>query len=129
MGNERILIDTNILIEYFRNKRKEETILVRLSENYDLFISVLTKYEFSIGVNQYQSDLSSKILNNFGVINLTDSEITIAVEIYKDLKKNNLLIPTMDILIAATSISKKMKLATLNHRHFQRIKDANVLEV
>jgi tRNA(fMet)-specific endonuclease VapC len=129
MGNERILVDTNILIEYFRNKKKEETILLRSLTNYDIAISILTKYEFSIGINPEQYDQSLKILEKFEILDLTNSEISKAIEIFKNLKKKNLMIPTLDILIASTAISNQMKLATLNLQHFQRIEGIKILEV
>ncbi len=47
-----ILLDTSILIDYFRKKNKEKTILYHLfSEEEDLAISVIPKYELMFGIN------------------------------------------------------------------------------
>jgi len=50
-----------------------------------------------------------------------------AIEIYKQLRKKNKMIDLADILIAATSISYKLPLATLNLKHFQRISGLEIV--
>lgn len=49
MEYEQLLIDTSILIDYFRKKKVENSILFHLVDNYDLNISVITEFEFLIG--------------------------------------------------------------------------------
>ena len=44
-----------------------------------------------------------------------------AVKIYKQLRDSNKIIDLADILIAATAISNKIPIATLNIEHFSRI--------
>ncbi|MCP3928276.1 MAG: type II toxin-antitoxin system VapC family toxin [Bacteroidetes bacterium] len=50
-----------------------------------------------------------------------------AVEIHKDLKINNKLVEIPDLLIAATALSRGLKIATLNKKHFQRIQGLEVI--
>lgn len=52
-----------------------------------------------------------------------------AIEIYKELKKKTKMIDLADILIAATSISQKLPLATLNLKHFQRINELEIINL
>ncbi|MBI9039220.1 MAG: type II toxin-antitoxin system VapC family toxin [Bacteroidales bacterium] len=51
----------------------------------------------------------------------------IASEIYKELKQQNNLIGTDDILIAATAISHNFRLATLNTKDFKRVRNIKLL--
>ena len=60
MENRKVLIDTSILIDHFRKKVKTKTFLANLILNYNLFISIITDYEFRAGSN----DLNRKIVNN-----------------------------------------------------------------
>jgi predicted nucleic acid-binding protein len=51
----------------------------------------------------------------------------IAANIYLDLKNRSQLIPTDDILIAATAIRNDLQLATLNTKGFKRINGLEIL--
>ncbi|MEI6747237.1 MAG: type II toxin-antitoxin system VapC family toxin, partial [Methylococcaceae bacterium] len=44
-----------------------------------------------------------------------------AAKIYQDLKSKGLLIEAEDLLIAATALGNRMKLATGNVKHFARV--------
>ena len=51
-----------------------------------------------------------------------------AVKIFKQLKHENKLIEIPDILIGSTAIVNKIKLATLNRKHFERIEGLDIIE-
>jgi predicted nucleic acid-binding protein len=64
-----ILLDTSILIDYFRKQNKEKTILYHLfSEEKDLVISVISKYELIFGSNHQQDLFWIALLQNFFII-------------------------------------------------------------
>ena len=50
-----------------------------------------------------------------------------AVEIFQLLRKNNKIIETPDLFIAATALSKGIPIATLNKKHFERIEGLEVI--
>ena len=50
----------------------------------------------------------------------------IAAETFRELKRRNTLIEFRDILIASAAISERIPLATLNTKHFERIKALNL---
>lgn len=52
----------------------------------------------------------------------------IAIEITKELKKRNNLIEIPDIFIGATALARKIKIATLNKKHFERISGLELIE-
>jgi predicted nucleic acid-binding protein len=49
LENRRILIDTSVLIEYFRKKRKDLTLLYKLSIDYKLYTSSICYFEYKLG--------------------------------------------------------------------------------
>ena len=46
---ENILIDTDIVIDYLRSKKKDSTELVRLLRNHSLHISAISEFELFLG--------------------------------------------------------------------------------
>ena len=44
---ERVLIDTDVVIEYLRSKQKSSTALIRLLENHDIFFLLFLSSSFS----------------------------------------------------------------------------------
>lgn len=50
MATETILIDTSILIDFFRKQEKSKSALVQLSNQYRFCISAITAFEVKIGI-------------------------------------------------------------------------------
>lgn len=123
---EVICLDSSVLIEYYRKTKKEKSFLFQLAGKYNFKIPAIVKYEI------YKGDKKGDPLWN---TTFADTEIfpfdgesaEIAAEIYLDLRNKNRLIPTDDILIAVTSLRNKLKLATLNEKHFSRISGLDII--
>jgi predicted nucleic acid-binding protein len=125
-----ILLDTSILIDYFRKQNKEKTILYHLfSKEEDLAISVITKYESMFGSNHQQDLFWIALLQKVNIISLDESIIDETVRIKKELKTKNQEIGLADMLIAATAKFHQFKLATLNINHFKRVNQLQILEI
>ena len=125
MAKEKeICLDTSVLVDFFRKKRKDKTFFFELSQEYDSFCtSVVTEYEIKIGNSTEQKDFWETFFEKLKVLPF-DSEVNrIAVEIHDELKSQNKLIEIPDILIAATAIRYGVPLATLNRKHFERIRN------
>lgn len=123
-----ILLDSSVLINLFRKKVKSNSFFFKLLKDETEFgISSVTHYE--IGIGNKDSDNKYWVeLNNNLVIFLFDKDCSIeATNIYLGLKKENKLIDLADILIGATAIANNLKLATLNIKHFSRIKDLELV--
>lgn len=126
MGSRRVLIDTSILIEYFRKRDKTKTLLFKLIKNdYHLAVSTITYFEY---LNGSANELFSKKL--FSIIEIKsfdEFQSKKASEIFKDLKRKNLLVDFRDILIAACALCENIPLCTLNIKHFTRIENLTIL--
>jgi tRNA(fMet)-specific endonuclease VapC len=90
MASKIILIDTSILIEYFRKTDKSNSTLYKLyAQDYDFCVSAITESE---------------------------------------LKQKRKQIGIADLLIASTAISNKLRFATLNKKHFDRIESIEMID-
>ena len=125
-----LLIDTSLLIDYFRKPNKEKTFFYELAGKYtSIAISAITKYEIMVGNSPKQEDFWQQLLSTLQVIAFSDQEAEEAALIQKELKRENKLIGFADIAIAATARVHSLEIATLNEGHFKRIRDLKLLPV
>jgi len=116
------MIDSCILIEYFRKADKSKSTWFKLIDSgFDLAMSVIVKYEVCSGATPQQIDFWKDLLADVSILPLEEYCVDEAVTINAQLKLDRKQIEVADLLIAATAISNKMPLATLNKRHFERI--------
>ena len=125
---DKILIDTDILIDAARNVETAKNKLKELNKNSVICISVITLMEMLVGCeNKREQKVVEKYLNNFIIIPVTDIISTKAYELLKKYRlSHGLLIP--DSLIAATSISEEISLITKNQKDYKFITDLKLLK-
>ena len=122
MPSNAVALDSSVLIEHFRMKNKDNSLLRRLmSEFEELSASPLVLYEIQIGQTESWLLDSTAILDNLTVLPFGEEVVTKAATQHQKLKQANKLIDHFDILIAATAIVQDVPLATLNRKHFERI--------
>lgn len=123
------MLDTSILIEFFRKTDKKNSRFYQLSDLFDSFsISVITEYEIFVGVNSVvQKDYWNAFLKKMDIVSLDSEIIQTAISINEDLKKTKNLIESADLFIAATAINNNLPIATLNRKHFERINGLNLV--
>lgn len=125
-----ILLDSSVFIELFRKSSKEETLFHKLALSGNSFgISAITCYEVGIGNRNPQlKDYWEKLIGQMSILPFNKECSLIAIEIYFDLLKKNKMIDLADIFIAATAITNKIPIATLNIRHFERIHNLEIIK-
>ncbi|MCX6153167.1 MAG: type II toxin-antitoxin system VapC family toxin [Candidatus Kapabacteria bacterium] len=123
IGTGRILIDTSILINYYREKNIEKTMFYQLTSVYDFSISIITEFEFLVGFNDEKLDFAKEIIKEMQIFNINKDISEIARRLYIKLKKINKMIPFTDLFIAATAVYHQLPLATLNKKHFENIEE------
>jgi len=123
-----ILLDTSVLIDYFRKTKKANAFFVDLADQYDHFVvSVITKFEIYIGCTDSQKPFWDGIFENMVVLPLDNACIEAALNIQLQLKKVSKQIDFPDLLIAATAQQNGLPLATLNTKHFSRVEGLEVV--
>ncbi len=119
-----ICLDTNILIAHKRAKiaDKDQTVLYRLAtQGYRFAVSSITVYELLRGDNQDEDRYWKTMFANMEILPFDSACAEQAAKIYKNLKQKGQLIEAEDLLIGATALHHRLKLATGNLRHFERI--------
>ena len=121
MEDSRILIDTSVVIDHFRKKNKQKSLLYELAAENILFLSAISKFEFLVGTKLTQIRQTKEIIGGFYILSFNSHVADIASDIGKKLRTKNKIIEFRDIFIAATAIANDMPLSTLNIKHFERI--------
>lgn len=128
MEDRRILIDTSVVIDHFRNKNKQKSLLYELSKDNKLFLSAISKFEFLVGTKPSQISQTEKLIEGFFILSFNSNVAAVASDIAKELKTKNRIIEFRDIFIAATAIANDIPLSTLNVKHFERIDDLKLID-
>ena len=130
MATTRVLVDTSIIIDFLRKKRKDRSVLWRIKEDSVCFMSAITLFELFSGAQNERHLEDVKIISNWiEAIYFDDETARLSAVIYRNLKGKNQLIEFRDIFIAATAKQHGLFVATLNSRHFERIKGVTLLEL
>ncbi len=128
MADKIIMVDTSILIDFYRKTDKNNTVWVALlRQKFDFAISSVTKYEIYAGATEGQLQFWNSILQAIHVIPLDETSVDTAVTINKTLKQKRKQIDLADLFIAATAITHGFAFATLNRKHFDRIDGLNII--
>ncbi len=119
LGKDKILYDTDIIIDFLKGNIKAKEILTKNNER--RFISVITVCEIYAGMRSGEEHAIQSLINYFEVVEL-DKEIARLGGLYKQqyFKSHNVTLP--DALIAASVTHYKMILKTLNIKHYPMIK-------
>lgn len=121
------LIDTSVIIDFLRRPNKKECWFYTLSLKHSLAISIITHAELYSGKSIWKSSKNKKyldtIISKLDIINLDIPISTLGGRI-----KSNLNTGLLDCIIAASAINNHLKLATLNTKDFQGIKNLKLLK-
>jgi len=128
MAKELVLVDTSILIDFFRKSDKTNSRLMKLvREEFSYCISAITEFEIYIGATANQTAYWEEFLFRTQVLAFDKEIARAAVDISKVLKRQRKLIGIADLFIAATAVHYSLPLATLNVRHFERIEELQIM--
>ena len=128
MADNVILVDSSILIDYYRKTNKANAVWVSLiDKGYEFAISAITKYELYSGATQSQITFWDSILTAISVIPFDEGCVDTAVQINAVLKQKRKQIDLADLFIAATAMTNNLPITTLNKKHFERIDGLSVV--
>jgi tRNA(fMet)-specific endonuclease VapC len=129
MAIKLILLDTSILIDYFRKPNKKKTILVELiNKGYTFSISTITKFEIYTGATENQLEFWNTLFKNFKIFSFDEKSADIASKLNTELKKKRKQIDIADLFIASIAIAQKIPIATSNKKHFERIDGITIID-
>src|SRR4051812_31793635 len=129
MADKVVLVDTSILIDYYRKTDKNNSAWVALvRQGYEFAISAISKYEIYSGATQSQLTFWDSVLQAVSVIPFNEACVDTAIVINANLKRKRKQIDLADLFIAATAVTHNLVFATLNRRHFERIDELAIIE-
>lgn len=122
MADKKLMVDTSLLIDYFRKTDKNNARLVTHFKNYrQLYISSITEFEVLNGAKQLHLDFWDGMLPRFTVLDFDSKAARQAAVITEQLKSKRKTIDKPDLFIAATAIANRLYFDTLNIKHFTHI--------
>jgi predicted nucleic acid-binding protein len=128
MADKKLMVDSTILIEYFRKTDKANSKLVAHFKNYDqLYISSVTEFEVVNGATQSHLQFWDGMLPRFTILSFDSKTARQAAEIVAELKTKRKTIDKPDLFIAATAVVNGLTLDTLNIKHFIHIDSLQLL--
>ena len=128
MADKLILVDTSILIDFYRKTDKTNSVWISLvKQEYEFAISVISKQEIYSGATASQMSFWDSVLQKITVIPFDNNTAGIAVDINNELKRKRKQIDIADLFISATAVLYDIPFATLNKKHFDRIDKLKVL--
>jgi len=129
MADKVILVDTSILIDYYRKTDKEKSIWINLvRQGYSFSVSAVTKYEIYAGSTPNQVAFWDSIFQAITVMPLDEVSVDTAVTVNSSLKRKRKQIDLADLFIAATAIAHNLSFVTLNRKHFDRIDTLKLID-
>lgn len=123
------MVDSTVLIDYFRKTDKNNSSLIKHFSDYDvLFVSSITEFEVINGASAEHLEFWNKMLNRFTILNFDSSAARQATEIVKQLKVQRKSMDKPDLFIAATAMAHQLTLDTANRKHFEYINGLQLLD-
>ena len=122
MADKKLMVDTSLLIDYFRKTDKNNARLVNHFRNYkQLYISSITEFEVMNGAKKLHVEFWNGMLPRFTVLDFDSKAARQAAAITEQLKTKRKTIDKPDLFIAATAVAHGLAFDTLNIRHFIHI--------
>ncbi len=116
---ERLLIDTDVLIEYLRGQREAVEYIEGLTS--DLYLSVISVAELFAGIKGDEEERSlNQLLQAFVILPVTEKTARLGGLYRRDYGRSHGT-GLADALIAATAEESGAGLATFNRRHFPMV--------
>ena len=112
------LLDTNILILYFRKAKGYGDLLDTLSGDDWLYISAITRLEIVRGMRDREREATLGLLDSMQTIPITAAIADLAGELIRSWRTRGVTIGEADAVIAASGLSQGLALVTTNAKHF-----------
>lgn len=129
----KYLLDTNIIVDYLRDKPGKRKLIKKLFSEGELAVSLITYGELEYGARkakEYRTE-KGKVEQCFADLEIEVLPLKKAtMEIFAKAKRNLELkgsgLDDFDLLIGATALENGISLVTANAKHFNRLPGLNV---
>ena len=128
MENELIVVDTDVVIDFFNGVFPGAEVMSKLISGQEVALTSISVFELYAGIEgKRRLSQIETLIQGVTILPLDVIEAVIAGKIYTQLKSKGQLVGTHDILIAATCVANRIPLYTKNVAHFSKIEDILIL--
>ena len=128
MENRLIILDTDVVIDFFTGISPEAEGVLKLISQEEAALTAISVFELYAGIEgKRRLGQIETFIRDLTILPLDVIEAALAGKIYTQLKSKGQLIGTHDILIAAVCLANGLPLYTKNVIHFSKIKDIQIL--
>jgi tRNA(fMet)-specific endonuclease VapC len=129
MATLELCLDTNVLIDFLKNREPGATAFERALLHYRCGITAITHYEVLYGMARARRSIGEEVLTEaLAVLPLDRAAAARAARLHAYLIHANQEIGVKDTLIAAICLTHAMPLLTANVRHFTRVEGLTVID-
>lgn len=112
------LLDTNILIHYYRKEKGYRDLIRGLETDGLLCISAVTRIEIVRGMRDRERESTFNLLNSMETLDVTSEVADSTGEIIRSWRVRGFTLGDVDAIIAATALQHGLTLVTTNVKHF-----------
>jgi predicted nucleic acid-binding protein len=124
-----ILVDADVMIDFFAGVEPGSTAVLRLLEERRIALSAITVFELLAGVTgKRRIDQVETLASVVPVVELSEEDARTAAILYTKLKSKGRLNGNQDLFLAATALGVGAPVLTRNTAHFTRIKGLEVID-
>ena len=133
MEPNRTIIDTDILIDFLRNRKESVEFVTQLEKKKAILSSTaINAFELYYGAHKSKQSTQTlqatkNLLDRLVLFPLTLRSAQKAGHIYAELELKGNPIGLRDTFIAAIALTRRCSVATKNIAHFKKVKDLNVI--
>lgn len=121
---QKVCLDTDVVIAILNNEKRAADVIDRI-ENATVYITTVTLFELML--RRIHLEAIEAFRSKVGILDFNEDSARRASDIFKELQKNGRIIEIRDIFIAAISITTQCSLSTFNKKHFENIKELNLV--
>jgi tRNA(fMet)-specific endonuclease VapC len=135
METNRTIIDTDILIDFLRNRKESVEFIIKLENKKTILSSTaINAFELYYGAHKSKQSIQTlqatkNLLDRLILFPLTPRSAQRAGQIYAELELKGNPIGLRDTFIAAIALTRRCIIATKNTSHFKKVKDITVITV
>ena len=112
------LLDSGILIRHLRGQKGYPELTDRLTDEGDVFISVITRFEIVRGMRDREREITFTLLESLDTVVMTSAIADMAGEIIRIGQARGFTFGEADAIIASTAVHHGLALLTTNAKHF-----------
>ena len=128
MDAPRYCLDTNVLIDFLRNREPGASAVEKVVKEAACFVTAVTVYELLFGVARARKKIGEDaLLGVMSVLPFDGDVARKAASLHASLVQANQDIGVKDVFIAATCLVHDIPVLTSNVRHFSRVPDLQVI--